>query len=214
MDGQKTYHHGDLRAALLDAAVEELAATGLEGFSLRKVAKRAGVSHAAPAHHFKDAAGLLTALATKGFREFVAAQEAREANAAPDPVSRLKAQGLGYIDFARDQTALFRLMFSSDRPRGHDPDLADAADAAYMKLADTVGDVAGIHPFHHPRAQEAASAIWALAHGLGDLVSSGHLVALVALSEEEQEASILRMFDALIPERITAEAGAPVLPRG
>ena len=66
------YHHGDLAAALLAAAEAELAEKGVEAFSLRSVAKRAGVSHAAPAHHFGDATGVLTALATEGFRRFLA----------------------------------------------------------------------------------------------------------------------------------------------
>ncbi|NRB03591.1 MAG: TetR family transcriptional regulator, partial [Rhodobacteraceae bacterium] len=72
-DKPGTYHHGDLRAALIEAGLQELEATGTEAFSLRKVARRAGVSHAAPAHHFGDVTGLLTALAAEGFRRFVVA---------------------------------------------------------------------------------------------------------------------------------------------
>jgi AcrR family transcriptional regulator len=82
-----TYHHKDLRAALLTAAEAELTEVGLERFSLRSVAKRAGVSHAAPAHHFGDVGGLLTALCAEGFHRFLAAQAARESLAAPDPPS-------------------------------------------------------------------------------------------------------------------------------
>ena len=78
------YHHGDLRAALLEAGEAELAEHGVEGFSLRGVAKRAGVSHAAPAHHFRDANGLLTALAAEGFRRFVAKQRAAPGRRRPD----------------------------------------------------------------------------------------------------------------------------------
>src|SRR5262245_45102253 len=85
------YHHGNLRAALLEAAEAELEAEGIEGFSLRGVAKRAGVSHAAPAHHFGDASGLLTGLAAEGYRRFVAAQK----NASSDGMSQLVAAGLG-----------------------------------------------------------------------------------------------------------------------
>ena len=96
----RSYHHGDLRAALLAAAEVELTEKGVEAFSLRSVAKRAGVSHAAPAHHFGDARGLLTALAVEGFRRFLATQHRREALAAPDPRAQLVAAGLGYVDFA------------------------------------------------------------------------------------------------------------------
>jgi AcrR family transcriptional regulator len=118
---KQSYHHGDLRAALLSAAEDELAERGMEAFSLRSVAKRAGVSHAAPAHHFGDAQGLLTALAAEGFRQFLAAQTAREAVAEKDPASQMVAAGLGYVDFAMARPTIFRLMWQSnphhlDRP--------------------------------------------------------------------------------------------------
>src|SRR5215470_19725877 len=118
------YHHGNLRAALLDAAEAELDAQGIEGFSLRGVAKRAGVSHAAPAHHFRDVNGLLTGLAAEGYKRFVAAQEARQKTAPADGMSQLVASGMGYIDFALARPALFRLMFSSDRPDHEAPELS------------------------------------------------------------------------------------------
>jgi AcrR family transcriptional regulator len=79
------YHHGDLRAALLRAAEDELTERGAEGFSLRGVARRVGVSHAAPAHHFADTGALLAALAAEGFRRFLATQRAHQARAAPQP---------------------------------------------------------------------------------------------------------------------------------
>ena len=75
---RSTYHHGDLRAALLRAGEEQLARSGVAGFSLREVASRVGVSHAAPAHHFGDAQGLLAALAAEGFRRFLAAMRHRQ----------------------------------------------------------------------------------------------------------------------------------------
>ena len=78
-----TYHHGDLRAALIEAALAELEETGPEGFSLRKVARRAGVSPAAPARHFKDVTGLLTALAAEGYRRFRATHCAKHPRALP-----------------------------------------------------------------------------------------------------------------------------------
>ena len=89
------YHHGDLATALLAAAEAELTEKGVEAFSLRQVAKRAGVSHAAPAHHFGDANGVLTALAAHGFAEFLATQHAFEARALKTPRDQLIAAGLG-----------------------------------------------------------------------------------------------------------------------
>ncbi len=170
-DARKTYHHGDLRSALLAAAEVELAETGIEAFSLRSVAKRAGVSHAAPAHHFGDAQGLLTALAAEGFRQFLAAQSAREAVAEPDPASQLVAAGLGYIDFALQRPALFRLLWGSARPNFDDPDLGQAAQASYRHLVDQVAAAGG-------RTVADESAMWAIAHGLADLLSAGRMMAI------------------------------------
>ena len=112
-DRKPPYHHGDLRAALLAAAEVELAEAGIEAFSLRQVARRAGVSHAAPTHHFGDGQGLLTALAAEGYRRLLATQAAHEARAAPDARAQLVAAGVGYVDFAMTSPALFRLLFGS-----------------------------------------------------------------------------------------------------
>ncbi|MCA3548234.1 MAG: TetR/AcrR family transcriptional regulator, partial [Rhodobacter sp.] len=133
------YHHGALHDALLAAAEAELAETGLEAFSLRRVARRAGVSHAAPAHHFGDVGGLLTALAAEGFRQFIAAMTSHQARAPQDPKAQIVAAGLGYIAFATERPALFRLIFSSDRPDFGAPDLAAGSEQAYDHLSRLVG---------------------------------------------------------------------------
>jgi len=172
-DPRRAYHHGDLRAALLLAAEAELAERGVEAFSLRQVAKRAGVSHAASAHHFGDSRGLLTALAAEGFHRFLAAQSLREQQADPAPDAQLTAAGLGYIDFAMDRPALFRLLFGSDRPDFSDPVLNEAATAAYRHLRDQVAEVGG--------DEVAAASVWAMAHGLADLLSNGRLKSIAAL---------------------------------
>lgn len=177
----KPYHHGDLRAALLAAAEVEIAQHGIEAFSLRQVARRAGVSHAAPAHHFGDANGLLTALAAHGFRQFLAAQAVREAKVDRNPRDQLIAAGLGYVDFAMSRPALFRLLFGSERTDYADPELSVAANAAYQHLADQVA-AAG-----RPGPVEAA-AVWAMAHGLADLMSAGRLKTIMDLPSGERDA--------------------------
>lgn len=191
--GPDRYHHGNLHAALLEAAEAELQDKGVEGFSLRGIAKRVGVSHAAPAHHFGDASGLLTALAAEGFRRFLATQTAHQARAAPDPVSQLVASGIGYIDFAMTHPALFRLMFSSQRP---DHDSADLARAVGAALDHLMRDVRRAHP---PEGGEPdalmldAMSIWALAHGLADLMQAGRFKALGGMAEDERMAVIERI---------------------
>lgn len=188
----KPYHHGDLRHALLLAAEAELAERGVEGFSLRSVAKRAGVSHAAPAHHFGDAKGLLTALAAEGFRQFLNAQAAREAVAAPDPVSQIVAAGLGYVDFAMQRPALFRLLWQSKKPDFTDAELGPAARAAFQHLVDQTRAAGGT------TAADEASA-WAIAHGLADLLASGRLAGVAAMPPLARDAMIGGIIRRVLP---------------
>lgn len=171
--GQKTsYHHGDLASELLKAAETELSKNGIEAFSLRAVAKRAGVSHGAPAHHFTDVRGLLTALATIGYERFVAAQNKRQRRAKSDPKSQLVASGLGYIDFAEKNPALFRLMFSSERPDRTDVNFAEASLFAFNKLVANIQNLSRSDPYTDPAAMIDVMASWAMVHGLADLMIS------------------------------------------
>lgn len=189
---RQSYHHGDLRAALLSAAEEELAERGMEAFSLRSVAKRAGVSHAAPAHHFGDAQGLLTALAAEGFRHFLAAQAAREAVADKDPASQLVAAGLGYVDFAMARPTIFRLMWQSNRPDFNDAELGSAARAAFQHLVDQALAAGG-----RSVADEAAA--WAMAHGLADLLAAGRLKGIGSLPPEARDAMVADLIRRALP---------------
>ena len=175
---------------MLDAAEAELEAQGIEGFSLRGVAKRAGVSHAAPAHHFRDANGLLTGLAAEGYRRFVAAQEARQKNAPADGMSQLVAAGMGYIDFALAHPALFRLMFSSDRPDHEASELSAAGADAFGRLISAIKRVRGVDPLKDKKAMLGVMAAWAIAHGLADLLVAGRMKFLLTLRKSEREAAL------------------------
>lgn len=186
----QSYHHGDLRQALLDAAEVELAENGIERFSLRAVAKRVGVSHGAPAHHFEDTQGLLTALAARGYAWFMAAQDRREHLASDDPRERLAASGLGYIDFAVEHPALFRLMFVSERTDKDDSALANAATAAFEKLAEHVQSIRHRDPHTDLPAMTDVLSCWAIAHGLADLLIAdrlGRAEALSTMSDAERD---------------------------
>ncbi len=187
------YHHGALHDALLAAAEAELAETGLEAFSLRRVARRAGVSHAAPAHHFGDVVGLLTALAAEGFRQFIAAMTARQARASPDPQAQMVAAGLGYIVFATERTALFRLIFSSDRPDFGAPDLAAGSSQAYEHLSGLVAARTG------RKDPVDIAALWAVAHGLADLMAAGRMDAIRQLSPADRDRAFAEILARSIP---------------
>jgi AcrR family transcriptional regulator len=176
LKSKDSYHHGDLRAALIKAGEAVLAETGVAGFSLRSVAKNVGVSHSAPAHHFGDAKGLLDALATEGFRRFLAAMQARQsAETSKDARQQLLASSHGYLDFAISSPALFRLMFATDMAHVKSEELAEAAQASFMHLADGVSRLRGVSPFDVPAAMTDVMAIWSMVHGFSELYISGRL---------------------------------------
>jgi AcrR family transcriptional regulator len=169
------YHHGDLRRALLAAAEMVLAERGVEGFTLRECARRAGVSHAAPAHHFGDVTGLLTALAALGFETLTAAM--REARAGiEDPTERLRAIGRGYVAFARDYPERFRLTFDWHRLNHENPVLRAAGGAAFAELETAIRLVAGVadEPLEGDLLADLVHT-WSLVHGFSHLLLSGQL---------------------------------------
>jgi AcrR family transcriptional regulator len=168
------YHHGTLREALIEATEGLLAERGADGFSLREVARRAGVSPAAPAHHFGDAAGLLTAVATAGFAGLTDALERGDARGAGDPRAALREQGLAYVRFALRHPGRFRLMFRSQALHA-EPALLAQADAAFEVLARGVRalwgvpDAAAMQPLHW----QAVLGMWSLVHGYAHLAIAG-----------------------------------------
>ena len=170
---RSSYHHGDLRDALLEAALSLLGQVGTSALSLREVARVAGVSHAAPAHHFGDKAGLLTALATRGFERFLAAQRAA-ADRASERSKRLSWTGWAYVMFASEQPAYFSLMFRPELLRVSDPDFEAASRAAYEFLLDCVREASG-ETTDQEVLRLRATAAWSHAHGLATLWLDGSL---------------------------------------
>jgi AcrR family transcriptional regulator len=163
----RPYHHGNLRRVLLDAALEEIGDQGPTALSLRSLARRAGVSHAAPAHHFGTKAGLLTAIAVEGCEMLSEAlARAREAGTFLDI-------GLAYVDFAVSHPAHFEVMFRPDVCDRDDPALVQARAKAAALLYGPAAEVAG------PRdGQRVALAAWAFVHGFASLWSTGNLTGL------------------------------------
>jgi len=168
-----TYHHGDLRSALILGAQQLLVEQGIEAFSLRAVARRAGVSPAAPAYHFGDAAGLLTEVAIRGFDELTRCMAASTAAGARSPVERLHAMGHAYIHFAFANPALFHLMFRKEKMRITDA-LKASANAAFSHLQVTVCEAAGIDQ-QRVGVDLLASmlAAWSMVHGFAHLALDG-----------------------------------------
>lgn len=195
----RAYHHGDLPAVLLSAAEAELEERGVEAFSLRGVARRIGVSHAASARHYQDVSALLTALARLGFERLVATQRSRQSRAAPDPVAQLTAAGRGYVEFALESPALFRLMFASNRPDHGQAELARAASEAYGNLQSAV--LAKLAEKSSRVTEDDAliesTAAWALAHGLAELLNGKRLKLPASISGKKRRAFIQRVLERL-----------------
>src|SRR5712675_1452378 len=127
-----TYHHGDLRAALVRAAIELLEERGETELSLRAVARRAGVSPAAPYRHYADREALVSAVAAVGYREL--AKRLADAHPAPSTPEQLASVGVAYVQFALEQPALFRMMFGEPCDRDHDERVAaTAAVSLYLR---------------------------------------------------------------------------------
>ncbi|MDE3723977.1 WHG domain-containing protein [Nocardiopsis sp. N85] len=160
---QRTYHHGDLRRTIIDAALAATGEVGPTGWSLRELARRAGVSHAAPAHHFGDKTGLLTAVAAEGFALFADALEA----AAGEPVE----VGLAYIRFAIDHRSHFEVMFRPELYRMDDESMRPARERAAAALAASAG---ALSP-DPERVRATTIAAWSFAHGFAELWLSGSL---------------------------------------
>jgi AcrR family transcriptional regulator len=164
------YHHGDLRAALIEATEVLLAERGIEGFTLREVARRAGVSPAAPLHHFGSAAGLLTEVSILGFEELTRSLRAGTATGGSDPARRLRGQGMGYVRFALAYPGRFQLMFRKDRLT-QDERLKEAGDAAFVELELAVRDYTGWgreKPLNRA-TQATVLAAWSTVHGFAHL---------------------------------------------
>ena len=178
-----TYHHGDLRTALVSAA-EGLLASGAT-LSLRAVAKAAGVSHAAPYHHFANLDALLAAVATRGFHDLAADMEA--AHPGVDTAARLVGHFTAYVAFALARPAAFRLMFSPLLQHKADhPALQAAADGAFEVLRKAA------HAHVAEGADELALAGWSLAHGLASLAIDGALsTAPVPMPSAQDLAALL-----------------------
>jgi len=190
---KNSHHHGNLRKALIDAGVELLREGGPDALSIRKAAARAGVSHAAPAHHFARLEDFKFAVIAQGFREFARSMENEienlTASQSLDPRSRILAACRGYIRFAQKNPSMFQLMFSGSGSQFDNDELDQAAAAAYTVLARISAAV--VPGPTGPMGVEAF--IWSLVHGFASL----SLANRMGFETDEQA---IRQFEALFPD--------------
>lgn len=163
----RPYHHGDLRRALVDAARRLLEAEGPSALSLRAVAREAGVSPAAPYHHFKDKAELLDAVAHEGWD--MVSQQMIAAKAGAEGLHQMTALGLAYVLFARENPALYRVMYDAARDKDALPeDMQEKKESAYCMVRDTMVEH-GADPNDAMHLELASAAAWCSAHGLAEM---------------------------------------------
>jgi AcrR family transcriptional regulator len=157
------YHHGDLRAALVNAATELVTCCGPAAVSLREVARMAGVSHNAPYRHFPTRQALLAAVAAKGFEMLGATLH--DAVQHPDPAGRLQCIARGYINFALDRRGIYQLMFSAEIRKDEHPELQAVASAGFQRLESSIASV-------NPKLDSRYATItaWSLLHGIAHLI--------------------------------------------
>jgi AcrR family transcriptional regulator len=171
MSRARPYHHGNLKQALLEAALELIAETGPRGFTLREAARRAGVSHNAPYRHFKDKDELLGAVAAQGFERLTQALKAAPGDGGP--LERLRQAGLLYVEFALRWPQHFAAMFDSPWREQAYPVTAAAAEGCFQALLEMVRDCQASHELPAGDAEQLAYWAWSLVHGIAKLANSG-----------------------------------------
>lgn len=208
--GETPYHHGDLHDALLGAAERVLERDGLAGLTLRAVAREAGVSHAAPTHHFGDLTGLLSELAAIGFRRFNAAMIAA-GETEIHPLMKALARAKAYVAYAQARPGMYGLMFRTERLDMSRPSLNEAATASFAGLASAIG--AGRNEKLSGGALETlsldqAAAIaraWSLVHGFTMLLLDGRLEDI--LRRLPEGTGVDQLLDAMLRSTVPRPAG-------
>lgn len=188
----RDYHHGDLPTALRAAAVEVIAESGPGGFSLREVARRADVSHAAPAHHFGDVEGLITSVAAEGFA-LITERVAAATETATDARARLIACGTAYVTTALANPGHYRVMISNDYVNENDETLLIESTAAYEQLLMTIR---ALRDEYNPDldVDRTATLTWSAVHGLVQLAP---ILGHVAEATDTTANPIVRLIDGL-----------------
>jgi AcrR family transcriptional regulator len=199
------YHHGALHDALLKTAEKVLERDGLQGLTLRAVAREAGVSHAAPTHHFGDLTGLVSELAAIGFRQFNAAM--MEARSMPgSALDKAMASAKAYVAYARAHPGMYGLMFRTERLDMTRPSLHEAAHASFAGLAGAIGASRHEQIAAEALSLDQAAAIaraWSLVHGFTMLLLDGRLTDILHRLPEGTDA------ETLLDAMLRSTAGRP-----
>jgi AcrR family transcriptional regulator len=203
--GPRAYHHGNLKEALIRAALELIAQKGPAGFTFAEAARWAGVSPAAPYRHFRDRDDLLIDVARRGFDQFGEVLARAWGEGRPDPATAFERIGRAYLQFARSEPAYYSAMFEAGVPLDANGDLRESSDRAFAVLrAAAEMLIAQMPPERRPPALMMALHIWALSHGIASLFGRGDAGrrTLPMSPEELLEAGVLVYLRGLgLPDR-------------
>jgi len=215
---ERGYHHGNLKEALLQAALDLIAQKGAAGFTFADAARMAGVSPAAPYRHFRDRDELLSSIAQRGFEQFEIQLSAAWDDGRPDTVTAFERVGKAYLAFAREEPAFYSAMFESGVPVDSAAGLLAASERAFGVIRAAAERLAALAPQGIPRppALMMALHIWAMAHGIASLFARGDAARrkLPMSPEELLEAEVLIYLRGLgfSTERSGAAPGPPPIP--
>ena len=210
--GQRGYHHGNLKEALLRAALELIAKKGPAGFTFAEAARWAGVSPAAPYRHFRDRDELLASVARRGFEQFEAVLARAWDDGRPEPFAAFDRVGKAYLEFARTEPAYYSAMFEAGIPLDTSPELVQAGEQAFAVLRRATAAIVATMPAQkRPPVGMMALHIWTLSHGIASLFARGDAArrALPMPPEELLEAAVLiylRGLGVIDPGKERAEA--------
>jgi AcrR family transcriptional regulator len=188
------YHHGNLKEALIQAALDLIARKGPAGFTFAEAARWAGVSPAAPYRHFRDRDDLLIDVARRGFDQFAQALARAWDEGRPEPFGAFERVGRAYLDFARSEPAYYSAMFEAGIPLDASAELREAGDRAFAVLRSAAETLIGRLPAaRRPPALMMALHIWSLSHGIASLFGRGDAGrrSLPMSPEELLEAGVL-----------------------
>lgn len=198
---KRKYHHGDLRNALIKAGTEILSAEGLSGLSLRKVARRAGVSHAAPYAHFKDKRDLIAAISTEGY--LLLYNQIRESveRFKDDPRKQLQEAAWAYVDFALNDPDHFRVTLSGivEKDKEQYPDYVRASKESFALVQEIVRACQERGILKKGPTEEVAVAVWSLIHGFASLLIDGQLSHSLLESRNLKELLLLLIEQITLP---------------
>lgn len=184
----RAYHHGDLKAALLTAARSIVEEQGADAFTLREAARRAGVSHGAPAHHFGDKTGLLTLLAAQVMNERIDQVALSKRASGPDPMDQLKACGMAHIEFLISHPHLENLCWRDNFVNRSDPALVDAQNRMAGELIETMSAVTGQALIPDKEANPSTLLAISVVHGFAQMVNERIILRDVPGHERQQQA--------------------------